>query len=166
MTSLYTSTAGFSTFKYRDLTRTGAKDPDQDPNGNFSSISFPLFRYAEVYLNYAEAVLRGGTGGDPATALGYINALRTRAYGNATGNINASQLTLPFILDERGREMYYECCRRTDLIRFGEFTTNAYLWAWKGGVLGGTGVDNKYNIFPIPTTDLSANPNLKQNPGY
>ena len=166
MTSLYTSTAGFSTFKYRDLTSTGAKDPHQDPNGNFSSISFPLFRFAEVYLNYAEAVLRGGTGGDAATALGYINALRTRAYGNASGNINASQLTLPFILDERGREMYYECCRRTDLIRFGEFTTNAYLWAWKGGVLGGTAVDNKYNIFPIPTTDLSANPNLKQNPGY
>ena len=166
MTSLYTSTAGFSTFKYRDLTSTGAKDPDQDPNGNFSSISFPIFRYAEVYLNYAEAVLRGGTGGDPATALGYINALRTRAYGNASGNINASQLTLPFVLDERGREMYYECCRRTDLIRFGEFTTSAYLWAWKGGVLGGTAVDSKYNIFPIPTTDLSANPNLKQNPGY
>jgi hypothetical protein len=166
MTSLYTSTAGFSTFKYRDLTSTGAPDPHQDPNGNFSSISFPLFRYAEVYLNYAEAVLRGGTGGDPATALGYINALRTRAYGNPSGIINASQLTLPFILDERGREMYYECCRRTDLIRFGEFTTSAYLWAWKGGVLGGTAVDNKYNIFPIPTTDLSANPNLKQNPGY
>ena len=166
MTSLYTSTAGFSTFKYRDLTSTGAPDPHQDPNGNFSSISFPLFRYAEVYLNYAEAVLRGGTGGDPATALTYINALRTRAYGNASGNINASQLTLPFILDERGREMYYECCRRTDLIRFGEFTTGAYLWAWKGGVLGGTAVDNRYNIFPIPNTDLSANPNLKQNPGY
>jgi hypothetical protein len=62
--------------------------------------------------------------------------------------------------------MYYECTRRTDLIRFGEFTTGAYLWAWKGGVLGGTSVDDKYNLFPIPSTDISSNPNLKQNPGY
>lgn len=167
MTSLYTSTAGLSTFKYRDVTSTGAKDPDQDPAGNYSSIYFPLFRFGEIYLDYAEAVVRGGSGGDANTALGYINALRGRAYGDSgTYTINASQLTLPFILDERGREMYYECCRRTDLIRFGEFTTGTYLWAWKGGVLGGTAVDDKYNLFPIPTTDLSANPNLKQNPGY
>jgi hypothetical protein len=167
MTSLYTSTAGLSTFKYRDVTRSGARDPDQDPSGNFSSIDFPLFRFAEIYLIYAEAVLRGGTGGDATTALNYINALRARAYGN-TGSyaISASQLTLPFILDERGRELYYECARRTDLVRYNEFTTNAYLWAWKGGVENGTAVDGKYKVFPIPSTDLSANPNLKQNPGY
>lgn len=167
MTSLYTSTAGLSTFKYRDFTSTGAKDPDQDAAGNYSSICFPLFRFGETYLNYAEAVLRGGSGGDPNTALAYIDSLRGRAYGDSNSyTINASQLTLPFILDERGREMYYECCRRTDLIRYNEFTTSAYLWAWKGGVIGGTAVDNKYNLFPIPSTDLSANPNLKQNPGY
>jgi len=69
-------------------------------------------------------------------------------------------------LDERGRELYYEAFRRTDLIRYGKFTTNTYLWAWKGGVLGGAAVDPKYNIFPLPSTDLSANPNLKQNTGY
>jgi hypothetical protein len=167
MTALYTSTAGYSTFKYRDVTSTGAPDPDQDPNGNFSSIKFPLFRLGEIYLTYAEAVLRGGSGGDAGTALNYINALLTRAYGGSNaGNITSSQLTLPFILDERGREMYYECVRRTDLVRFGEFTTGAYLWAWKGGVLGGTSVDDKYNLFPIPSTDISSNPNLKQNPGY
>lgn len=166
MTSMYTSTAGYSTFKYRNLTSTGAPDPYRDPNGNYASICFPLFRFAEIYLIYAEAVLRGGSGGDATTALNYINAIRTRAYGNTSGNISASQLTLPFILDERGRELYYEACRRTDLIRFGEFTTNAYLWAWKGGVENGTAVDPKYNLFPIPSTDLSANPNLKQNPGY
>jgi starch-binding outer membrane protein, SusD/RagB family len=167
MTTLYTSTAGYSTFKYRDVTSTGAPDPDQDPSGNYSSIKFPLFRLGEIYLTYAEAVLRGGSGGDAGTALNYINALLTRAYGGSNaGNITSSQLTLPFILDERGREMYYECVRRTDLVRFGEFTTSAYLWAWKGGVLGGTSVDDKYNLFPIPSTDISSNPNLKQNPGY
>jgi hypothetical protein len=148
------------------VTSTGAPDPDRDPSGNYSSIDFPLFRLAEIYLIYAEAVLRGGSGGDAGTALGYINALRTRAYGNTSGNINASQLTTDFVLDERGRELYYECFRRTDLIRYGKFTTGAYLWAWKGGVEGGTAVADKYNLFPIPSTDLSSNPNLKQNSGY
>jgi len=75
-------------------------------------------------------------------------------------------LTLPYIISERGRELFWECFRRTDLIRFGQFTTSAYLWAWKGGVRNGTAVDSKYNIFPIPSIDLSANPNLVQNPGY
>jgi hypothetical protein len=167
MTALYTGTDGFSTYKYRNVTRTGGTAPDDDVAGNFASIDFPLFRLGEIYLIYAEAVLRGGAGGDAGTALNYINLLRTRAWGGSTaGNITAADLTTNFILDERGRELYYECFRRTDLIRFGEFTTSAYLWAWKGGVLGGTAVADKYNIYPLPSTDLSANPNLIQNPGY
>jgi hypothetical protein len=166
MTDMYTATAGFSTFKYRNVTRSGGPAPDADPAGNFSDIDFPLFRFGEIYLIYAESVLRGGSGGDATTALNYINALRTRAYGNASGNITAGQLTTDFILDERGREMYYEACRRTDLIRYGKFTTAAYLWAWKGGVETGTAVADKYNVFPIPSTDLSSNPNLQQNSGY
>ena len=166
MTDLYTATAGFSTFKFRNVTRSGGPAPHADPAGNFSDIDFPLFRLGEIYLIYAESVLRGGTGGDAATALNYINALRSRAYGDNSGNISSGQLTTDFILDERGRELYYECFRRTDLVRYGKFTTAAYLWAWKGGVEGGTSVADKYNLFPIPTTDLSSNPNLKQNPGY
>jgi hypothetical protein len=164
MTDMYTATAGFSTFKFRNVTRTGAKAPHADPAGNFSDIDFPLFRLGEIYLIYAESVLRGGTGGDAGTALNYVNALRTRAYGNTSNNVTA--ITTDFLLDERGRELYYECFRRTDLVRYGKFTTADYLWAWKGGVEAGTAVADKYNIFPIPTTDLSSNPNLKQNPGY
>jgi starch-binding outer membrane protein, SusD/RagB family len=167
MAQLYTATSGLSTFKYRNLTRTGGPAPHADSAGNYSDIDFPLFRLGEIYLNYAESVLRGGSGGDPVTALGYINALRNRAYANSgSGTITASGLTLPFILDERGRELYYEAVRRTDLIRFGDFTSGSYLWAWKGGVLNGTGVGSQYNLFPIPSTDLSSNPNLVQNPGY
>jgi hypothetical protein len=167
MKDLYTGTDGFSTFKYRNVTRSGGPAPDADAAGNFSDIDFPLFRLGEIYLIYAEAVLRGGSGGDATTALNYINLLRTRAWGgSAAGNITATDLTTDFILDERGRELYYEAFRRTDLIRYGKFTTNAYLWAWKGGVLGGTAVADKYNLFPLPSTDLSANPNLIQNPGY
>jgi starch-binding outer membrane protein, SusD/RagB family len=166
MKDLYTGTNGFSTDKFRNVTRSGGAAPHADPAGNFSDIDFPLFRLGEIYLIYTEAVLRGGTGGDAATALGYINALRTRAYGNASGNITAADLNTDFVLDERGRELYYEATRRTDLIRYGKFTTSAYLWAWKGGILGGVAVADKYNIFPLPSTDLSANPNLIQNTGY
>ena len=76
-----------------------------------------------------------------------------------------SDFTLDFMLDERGRELYLESVRRTDLIRFGKFTSDAYIWQWKGGVLDGRAVNDKYNIYPIPDTDLTANPNLS-NPQY
>lgn len=166
MNELYLSTDGYSPIKFRNVTRSGGPAPHLDPAADFSDIDFPLFRLGETYLIYAEAVLRGGTGGDAATALTYVNNLRTRAYGNTSTNISSSQLTLNFLLDERGRELHLEAFRRTDLIRFAKFTTNAYLWAWKGGVRAGTSVDAKYNIFPLPPTDLSANPNLKQNKDY
>ena len=128
------------------------------------------FRLAEMYLIYAEAVLRGGSGGDANTALMYINKIRGRAYDNnpnsTAGNITPSELDLDFILDERARELMWEGFRRTDLIRYNRFTTSDYLWSWKGGVRNGAAVDSKFRLFPIPTTDLLANPNLKQNPGY
>ena len=126
-----------------------------------AATDFPLFRLADVYLMYAEAVVRGGNGGSRETALGYINALRKRAYGDESGNIKESQLNKEFIIDERARELYMEGYRRTDLIRFGEFTTSKYVWEWKGGTKDGMAVDNKYNYYPIPSTDLTANPNLK-----
>lgn len=167
MTDLYVGADGYSSTKFRNKTRTGAPAPNADPNGNWTDIDFPLFRLGEVYLIYAEAVLRGGSGGSSAQALNYINQLRSRAYsGSNIGNISAGDLSLDFILNERGRELYYEAHRRTDLIRFGKFTSSSYLWAWKGGVASGRASDIKYNIFPIPVTDLSSNPNIKQNTGY
>lgn len=136
-------------------------------NRTFADIDFPVFRLPEMYLIYAEAVLRGGTTGNLATALDYVNAIRTRAYnGTTSGNITGSQLTLQFILDERARELYWEGHRRTDLVRYNQLTTGTYLWPWKGGVSSGTAVDSKYNLFPIPSSVLSSNPNLTQNPGY
>lgn len=156
-------TDGYSSTKFRNLTRSGGQAPNRDPQGNWVDVDFPIFRLAEVYLNYAEAVLRGGSGGSNATALSYLNLLSAR--GRPVGGTNAV-LTLPYLINERGRELFWEVLRRTDLIRYGMFTTNTYLWAWKGGVQGGTSVDPKYNMFPIPSTDLSSNPKLKQNPGY
>lgn len=85
------------------------------PTGHFPDTDFPMFRLADVYLMYAEAVLRGGQGGSVTQATDYINILRSRAYGNSNGNISTAQLTLDFILDERARELYWEGHRRTDL---------------------------------------------------
>ena len=153
---------GLKVVKFSNITSTGATPPSA--NGVFCSTDFPLFRLAEIYLVYAEAVLRGGSGGSTATAIQYINQLRTRAYGNNNGNV--SSLSLDDVLNERGRELYWEGSRRTDLVRYGRFTDAAYLWPWKGGVQDGRGVDNHYNIFPIPAADIIANPNLVQNDKY
>src|SRR4030095_3037868 len=136
---------GYSSSKFRNKTRTGAPAPHRDPAGNFSDIDLPLFRLGEIYLTYAEAVVRGGTGGSNTTALSYLDQLNTRGRPSATSN---AQLTLPYIISERGRELFWEMIRRTDLIRFGQFTTAAYLWAWKGNVPNGSAVDSKYNLFP------------------
>jgi hypothetical protein len=155
-------TEGYSSTKYKNLTSDGAAG--QDPT--FVDTDFPLFRLADVYLMYAEAVERGGTGGDNTTALSLVNSLRERAYGDNSGNITTDQLTLQFILDERARELYWEAHRRTDLIRFEQFTGDDYLWDWKGSVKAGTSISDHLALFPIPATDLITNTKLKQNTGY
>ncbi len=160
---LSTFTDGYAVLKYRNVTSGG--EPGSDPALNFVDIDYPLFRLAEAYLTYAEAALRGG-GGDLGAALGYANALRERAYDSSDENITAGELTLDFILDERARELYWEGHRRTDLIRFGRFTGSQYVWPWKGGAQEGTSIADFRAIYPLPTSDLVANPNLKQNPGY
>jgi hypothetical protein len=94
LATLYLGTDGYSSTKWRNKTRSGGAAPHADAAGNWVDIDFPLFRLAEIYLIYAEAVLKGGTGGDAATALTYINRLRGRAYANdpasTTGNITAA----------------------------------------------------------------------------
>jgi hypothetical protein len=155
-------TDGYAITKFRNVNSDGSAPATTA----YSYIDMPLFRLAEQYLIYAEAVLRGGTGGDATTALTYINTLRTRAYGNASGNITNGQLTTDFILQERARELFWEGFRRTDLIRYGLFTSASYLWPFKGGAKNGTSVADFRSIYPIPDADRAVNPNLKQNPGY
>lgn len=130
---------------------------------DFSNTDFPMFRLADAYLMYAECAIRNAAGANMEQAKTYINLIRNRS--NAS-SINTSDLTLDFILDERGRELNFEGHRRTDLIRFGKFTGGGYLWPWKGGVVSGTSIPDTYNLFPIPASALDANPNLTQNPGY
>ncbi|MBV7530330.1 RagB/SusD family nutrient uptake outer membrane protein [Chitinophaga sp. sic0106] len=153
---------GLRVIKYRNVTSTGVTPPA--PGGAFSSVDFPLFRLAEQYLIYAEAVKRGGSGGSETSAITYLNALRERAYGNTSGNI--SSYNLDYVLEERGRELYWEAFRRTDLIRYEKFTGGSYVWPWKGGVKEGRGVESFRTVYPLPATDLTANPSLKQNTGY
>jgi hypothetical protein len=153
---------GIPVVKFSNVNKNGSL-----PASNIAYTDFPVFRLAEIYLNYAEAVLRGGAGGDTSTALNLINDLRKRAYGNdASATITSSDLTLDFILDEKGREFFFEAQRRTDLVRFDKLTTESYIWQWKGGTFGGKSVDKKYNVYPIPADDMGSNPNLTQYPGY
>ena len=165
--SISTFKNGIPNPKFTNKTSGGATGS----NPSFADTDFPMFRLGEAYLIYAEAQVRGG-GGDTTTALLYVNRLRLRAFNNdSTKMVVDSQLTLPFLLAERGRELMWEGHRRTDLVRFGEFTGGSYIWAWKGANAYGsdsTGVatDAHLNLYPIPANELIANPNLHQNTGY
>ncbi len=151
-------TDGYPSTKFRSTNFNGPQT-----NTDFSGTDFPLFRLADAYLMYAECAVRGASNASLTEALGYVNDIRRRSHA---AEISAGQMTLDFILDERGRELNFEGHRRTDLIRFEKFAGGSYLWPWKGGVKEGTSISPNYNLFPIPTTALQANPNLTQNPGY
>lgn len=112
---------------------------------------FPVFRYADILLMKAEALLRTG---NAAEALLLVNQVHTRA---ALAPYTADQLTLDELLAERGREMFMEAYRRSDLIRFGKYNEP---WEFKPAS------QPFRNIFPIPLDQLDANKSLKQNPGY
>jgi hypothetical protein len=153
-------TNGIAAPKFQNVTSTGAPGS----NNQYADTDFPVFRLGEAYLIYAEAAVRTST--NLVQALAYVNALQDRAFGAGNNVITAPQLTLQFLQDERARELLWEAHRRTDLIRFGTFSGGSYLWAWKGNVLAGAATSPDLNLFPIPATEISANPNLKQNPGY
>lgn len=151
---------GYAGPKFTNKTSTGG------PGSQTTMIDtdFPIFRLGEAYLIYAEAAVRTGT--NVPQGVTYFNALRERAFGNTTHDVTAPQMTLDTILAERGRELLFEARRRTDLIRFGLFTGGNYLWAWKGNQPGGASTDAHFNLYALPLNELSANPNLQQNPGY
>ncbi|MBP3191204.1 RagB/SusD family nutrient uptake outer membrane protein [Natronogracilivirga saccharolytica] len=153
---------GYAVTKWRNVTSTG----EPGSRSAYVDTDFPMFRLADVYLMYAEATLRGGAGGDMNMALNLVNDIRERAYGDETGHITSDELDLDFILDERARELYWEAQRRTDLIRYGYYTSADYVWAWKGDTQEGTSTSEHLKLYPIPSSDINSNPNLTQNPGY
>jgi starch-binding outer membrane protein, SusD/RagB family len=141
-----------------DLEITGIRvmkyPPDLDPRDQADN-DYVILRYADVLLMKAEAILRGGTATGAApfnTALGIVNAIRAIRMATPLAAVD-----LPVLLDERGRELYWEGWRRQDLIRFGRF-----LQPWQEKPAS----DPRYLIFAIPSEQLAVNPNLTQNPGY
>jgi hypothetical protein len=108
-----------------------------------------IYRYADVLLMKAEALLRTNRAGE---ALTIVNQVRARSNAAPLGSLDLNTM-----LDELGREFYWEGRRRTDLIRFGKFLEP---WQEKSAS------DPSRLLFPIPNRSLAANPNLVQNPGY
>jgi hypothetical protein len=134
------------------------KYPIDYTSGDNSNNDYVYFRLSDVLLMKAEAILRGGTGTTAgpygSTAAAIVNYIRTHA---SRGASSLGTVTLDNLLDERGRELYWESWRRNDLIRFGKF-----LAAWQEKPASGP----ERLLFPIPARSLAANPNLVQNPGY
>lgn len=143
-------------------------DPETDYADleKFSSIDFPLIRAGEMYLVYAEAMARkdGGETSDEK-AVEYMQTLQRRA-AMASPTVTGTTVSLNQIFDEISREMFWEGQRRTTLIRFDKYSSADYLWPFKGGVENGQPFSKHLELFPIPSDDRLANPNLEQNPGY
>ena len=152
---------GLAVVKYNNFYSSSA-DGTGCQNPDFPDTDFFLMRLAEANLTYAEAEARLNGGNATGAAAKAINDLRKRAGNPDQPNV----YSLQDILDEWGREFYYEGRRRTDLIRFGQYTTG-YTWQWKGGVHDGRSISDNLKIFAIPADDIfNGNGLIKQNPGY
>lgn len=132
--------------------------PDKDAVGNWANNDFVVFRLADVLMMKAEALLRMGK--DVSEAVELVNLVRERAFPNDPEQLfTPATLTLEALYEERGREFIWEMHRRTDMIRFGKFEEPGL---FKPSTVG----DDYRRIYPIPTSAMTANPNLKQNSGY
>ena len=143
---------GYGFQKFRNINSDGTDGKEK----GFVDTDFPMMRYADVLLMAAECQARGAS----IDGLSAFNQVRARAGVPAVSNLNLDE-----ILNERARELYQECWRRSDLIRFGKFTSG-YNWQWKGETKDGKDVESYRTLFPIPDSDRLANSNLKQNDGY
>jgi hypothetical protein len=135
-------------------------DPNENPATQNQGNDVPVLRLADVMLMKAEALFRGGipsttVKGEVQTPVVLVNKIRARVGAQPA----TSSLTVDSLLPERAREFAWEGWRRNDLIRFGQFEG---AWGFKTADPGNT----FRRLFPVPNTELSLNPNLKQNPGY
>ena len=159
--ALYNFMNGWTCLKFNNIpsNQTNQSYLPESATMSNSNVDFPMIRLAEIYLIYAEVCMNLGV---PEEALPYMQALAARA-----GVAPPSEITPDFLLAERARELLWEAHRRTDLIRFGVYHTDAYLWPYKGGnTYAGSAFPAYKCIFPIPPTELATNKALVQNPGY
>ncbi len=117
-----------------------------------------LFRLAETYLLRAEAFILKG---DKQKAADDLNVLRARA---KTIPVNANNVDLDYILDERLRELYGEELRMVTLTRMGKLYDRDVRYNEKSGV----SIQPYHNLWPIPFSEIERNIEIKmeQNPGY
>ncbi len=126
--------------------------------GRNTGNDYPIFRYADILLMKAEAIVRGGNATNGDSPMSLFNQIRNCA---KTVEITAAP-SLQDILDERGREFFDEGWRRNDLIRFGQYEKGTWLLSTINPNFG----DKNKRIFPIPTAVMNSNTNWKQNPSY
>lgn len=127
--------------------------PDATSSSRNQNNDIPVFRYSDILLMKAEAILRGGAATGGVTALSLANSLRAQRTTSAAW----TDITLDSIYNERSREFTQESWHRNDMIRFGKYENS---WGFK------TDADVHHRIFPIPNSALKLNPALKQNDGY
>ena len=159
--ALYNFMNGWTCLKFNNIpsNQTNQSYLPESATMSNSNVDFPMIRLAEIYLIYAEVCMNLGV---PEEALPYMQALAVRARVAPP-----SEITPDFLLAERARELLWEAHRRTDLIRFEVYHTDAYLWPYKGGnTYAGSAFPAYKCIFPIPPTELATNNALVQNPGY
>ena len=150
--------SGYAFTKFTNLKADGSILADAN---SFPDTDFVVFRLGDVYLMLAECEVVGGVN---CGGIAKFNEIRTRA-----GVMPITAPTKANILDERARELAWECHRRSDLVRFGLLTSGDYLWSHKGmnsNVGTPHAVDSKYNLYPLASSDVISNTNLVQNPGY
>lgn len=159
--ALYSFMNGWSCLKFNNIPfgQTNESYLPQSALKSFADVDFPMIRLGEIYLIYAEACMHLGAEG---MALSKLRELSSRA-----GVEPPQQISQEFLVAERARELMWEAHRRTDLIRYGLFHTDAYRWPYKGGdSYAGQSFPEYKCIFPIPPTELATNDKLVQNPGY
>lgn len=128
-------------------------------SGSSMGNDLAIYRLADIMLMKAEALMRKH-GGATQEAVDLVNRVRTRAFDNDPSPYTVATLTLETLLKERGWELYNECMRRTDLIRFKKFVRGPWEFANRSAE------SDTRNVFPIPQSAISSNTNLTQNPGY
>lgn len=159
--ALYSFMNGWSCLKFNNIPHdmTDQSFLPQSAVRSFADVDFPVVRLGEIYLIYAEACMNLGS---PDLALPYLAELSSRA-----GVEGPAEVTEDFLVAERARELMWEAHRRTDLIRYGLYDSDEYLWPYKGGdSFAGQSFPSYKRIFPIPPTELASNDLLVQNPGY
>lgn len=158
--ALYVFLNGWSCLKFNNIPHNMDQDSYLETAASkaYSDIDFPMIRLGEIYLIYAEACMNLVQAN---TALPKVQELAARA-----GVTAPTSITQEWLIEERARELMWEGHRRTDLIRYGKFTSSSFLWTYKGGSFSGQGFDDHMKIFAIPASELASNPELHQNPGY